>query len=427
MLKGDRMIVFKYTLTGPTNEEYSFGQELANCGAIVFLESKETTTFGVGIPSSTQEQVLACLQHKLSPQEYSIIEHGIADYEQRLNYYIDALVEQGFTKFDENGKLNEDTLKTAEWLVFNEVIGGEYSELWDMLTKMGNDLRSYMPSSKYDELRRKFEEEYNKMSDEEREKFDEWFTEQVEPAILYEFYGGYHPKGPGAREKKQKFVDYIYMYMIANHKRELDERYDQPLFAEAEEYAEGNVWETKMGMKPYYTGFENKETIDVVRSLKRDELYEYERIIKDYVDKKLSREEIIEKLADKLKKDITASPKVNWEQVADYIIDWVYAEPGNKYNRLIEKYKEEHSKMSFEEREKFDEWFEKEVVPAILYDFYGGYHPTGKSESVELKKKNFVDYVYMYMIANHLRELDERYAQPIIAEAKEFAEITVRD
>jgi len=238
MLKGDKMIVFKYTLTGPTNEEYSFGKELANCGAIVFLESKETTTFGVGIPSSTQEQVLSCLQHKLSPQEYSIVEHGIADYEQRLNYYIDALVEQGFPKFDENGKLNEDTLKTAEWLVFNEIIGGEYRELWDMLTKMGKDLRS-----KYDELIRKFKEEYSKMSDEEREAFDEWFIEQVEPAILYDFYGGYHPTGKHAELKKKNFVDYIYMYMIANHLRELDERYAQPIFAEAEEFAQISVRE----------------------------------------------------------------------------------------------------------------------------------------------------------------------------------------
>jgi len=238
MLKGDKMIVFKYTLTGPTNEEYSFGQELANCGAIVFLKSKETTTFGVGIPSSTQEQVLSCLQHKLSPQEYAKIEHAVADYEQRLNYYIDALVEQGFTKFDENGKLNEDTLKTAEWLVFNEVIGGEYGELWDMLTKMGMN-----PNNKYNELIKKFKEEYSKMSEEEREEFDKWFIEQVEPAILDEFYGGYHPTGKNAELKRKNFVDYIYMYMIANHKRELDERYDQPLFAEAEEFADITVTE----------------------------------------------------------------------------------------------------------------------------------------------------------------------------------------
>ena len=85
------MIVFKYTLTGPIDEEYSFGQKLADCGAIVFIESKETTTLGVGIPNSMEAQVLACLQHELNQQEYARVEHAVADYEQRLNYYIDAL------------------------------------------------------------------------------------------------------------------------------------------------------------------------------------------------------------------------------------------------------------------------------------------------------------------------------------------------
>jgi len=232
------MIVFKYTLTGPISEEYSLGQELADCGAIVFIQSEETTTFGVGIPNSAQAQVLSCLQHKLNQQEYAKIEHAIADYELRVNYYLDALAEQGFPKIDENGKLNEDTLKTAEWLVFNEVVGGEYGELWDMLTKMGQDLRS---GSKYDELQKKFEDEYNKMSLEEVEKFDEWFAENVEPAILEKFYGGYHPTGRHAGLKRRFFIDYIYMYMIANNLRELDERYAQPIFAEAQEYAESSV------------------------------------------------------------------------------------------------------------------------------------------------------------------------------------------
>jgi hypothetical protein len=260
--------------------------------------------------------VLACLQHNLSPQEYSIIEHGIADYEQRLNYYIDALVEQGFTKFDENGKLNEDTLKTAEWLVFNEVIGGEYGELWDMLTKMGQDLHSYM-------------------------------------------------------------------------------------------------------------GFENKETHDALMSLTADDIYEYERIAEDYMDNKLSRKETIKELAKELKKNRDGSPKINWEQVAENIVDRIFVGPISKYDELINKFKEEYSKMPEEEREKFDEWFAEEVVPAVLEEFYGGYHPTGKH--AELKRKNFVDYIYMYMIANHLRELDERYAQPIFAEAEEFAQISVRE
>jgi len=239
MLRGNRMIVFKYTLTGPISEEYSFGQELADCGAIVFIESKETTTFGVGIPNSTQEQVLSCLQHKLNQKEYAKIEHALADYEQRLNYYIDALAEQGFPKLDENGNLNEDTLKTAEWLVFNEVVGGEYGELWDMLTKMGKNLSDTNSiQNKYDELKKKFYEEFNKMSDEEVEKFDVWFDRLLTPEILYKFYGGYHPRGSRAREKKDRFLDYIYMYMIVYHMKELDERYAQPIFSQAREYAE---------------------------------------------------------------------------------------------------------------------------------------------------------------------------------------------
>jgi hypothetical protein len=307
------MIVFKYTLTGPISEEYSLGQKLADCGAIVFFESKETSTFGVGIPNSAQAQVLSCLQHKLNQQEYAKIEHAIADYELRVNYYLDALAEQGFPKIDENGKLNEDTLKTAEWLVFNEVVGGEYGELWDMLTKMG--------------------------------------------------------------------------------------------------------------MNPYYTGFENKETIDAVRSLE-DEIYQYEGIVKGYMDKKLSREEIIKELAKELKKNKDGSPKINWEQVAEYTLDKILAEPSNKYNKLIRKFKEEYSKMSDEEREAFDEWFIEQVEPAILEEFYGGYHPTGKG--ADLKMKSFVDYIYMYMIANHKMELDERYDQPLFAEAEEYAESSVR-
>ena len=364
------MIVFKYTLTGPIDEEYSFGQKLADCGAIVFIESKETTTMGVGIPNSMEAQVLACLQHELNQQEYAEVEHAVADYEQRLNYYIDALAEQGFPKFDENGKLNEDTLKTAEWLVFNEVVGGEYGELWDMLTKMGQDLHSYM-------------------------------------------------------------------------------------------------------------GFENKETHDALMLLTADDIYEYSRIAEDYMDNKLSREEAIKQLAKELKKNRDGSPKINWEQVAENIVDRIFVGPSskdnelpkvtvnveytinkklnqiervwtdqagnrrvdyidpntsegrkvleayhillNKYDELRKKFDKEYNKMSKEERDKFDEWFNKEMVPAILYEFYGGYHPTGPRASE--KKQRYVDYIYMYMIANNLKELDERYAQPIFRQAEEYAEI----
>ena len=89
------------------------------------------------------------------------------------------------------------------------------------------------------QLKAKFIKEYRKMSDEEIEKFDIKFTEKIEPYILSDFYGGYHPTSRKEDEKKERFVDYIYMYMIANNKEYFYERYDQPLFAAAKRYAEG--------------------------------------------------------------------------------------------------------------------------------------------------------------------------------------------
>jgi len=88
------------------------------------------------------------------------------------------------------------------------------------------------------ELKREFTKKFHRMSDEEVEKFDEWFSEYVEPAVLEDFYGGYHPRGKYAKEKRQKYVDYIYMYMIAHDMDNLDERYAQPIFYEAKKYAE---------------------------------------------------------------------------------------------------------------------------------------------------------------------------------------------
>ena len=87
------------------------------------------------------------------------------------------------------------------------------------------------------ELKKEFNRKFDRMPKEELEKFDEWFEELV-PFILDEFYGGYHPRGKHAEEKRQKYVDYIYMYMIAHDKQDLDERYDQPIFYAAMKYAE---------------------------------------------------------------------------------------------------------------------------------------------------------------------------------------------
>jgi len=99
-----------------------------------------------------------------------------------------------------------------------------------------------MENESIKELKREFARKFKKMPKEEIEKFDEWFAEELEPALyelLSDKYSGYHPVGRSAREKKQKFIDYIYMYMIAHDKQDLDERYDQPLFAAAQRYAEG--------------------------------------------------------------------------------------------------------------------------------------------------------------------------------------------
>jgi len=88
------------------------------------------------------------------------------------------------------------------------------------------------------ELEKEFNRKFRKMSKEEIEEFDKWFIEHVEPLILEDFYGGYHPRGKHAEEKRQKYVDYIYMYVIAHDKDVLDERYDQPIFYAAMKYAE---------------------------------------------------------------------------------------------------------------------------------------------------------------------------------------------
>jgi len=91
------------------------------------------------------------------------------------------------------------------------------------------------------ELKREFTRKFHKMPKEEIEKFDEWFAEEVEPALnelLSDKYSGYHPVGRNAREKRQKFIDYVYMYMIAHNKNEIDDRYDQPMLYAAMKYAE---------------------------------------------------------------------------------------------------------------------------------------------------------------------------------------------
>jgi len=87
-------------------------------------------------------------------------------------------------------------------------------------------------------LEEKFKAKWRKMTNEEQDEYNIWFGEEVKPRILDNFYGGYHPKGKYAEEKRERFADYIYLYMIAYDNQNLDERYDQPIFYEARKYAE---------------------------------------------------------------------------------------------------------------------------------------------------------------------------------------------
>jgi len=110
-------------------------------------------------------------------------------------------------------------------------MGREYAGEYEHVMKI-EDIR---------ELKKEFARKFHKMPREELEKFDEWFAEEVVPALnelLSDKYSGYHPVGKYAREKRQKFIDYVYMYMIAHNKNEIDDRYDQPMLYEAMKYAE---------------------------------------------------------------------------------------------------------------------------------------------------------------------------------------------
>jgi len=95
------------------------------------------------------------------------------------------------------------------------------------------------------ELTKKFKAKWRKMTNEEQEEYNVWFGEEVMPSILDNFYGGYHPKGKHAEEKRERFADYIYLYMIAHDNQNLDERDDQSLrhnkslFVVAQRHAEG--------------------------------------------------------------------------------------------------------------------------------------------------------------------------------------------
>ena len=84
----------------------------------------------------------------------------------------------------------------------------------------------------FERLRRRFQAKFRRMSVEELKRFDEWFT-----AIREELFGFYGGVGEGLNEtQRQRLADYLYMYALV-HDTGFDERYDQPIFGMALEYA----------------------------------------------------------------------------------------------------------------------------------------------------------------------------------------------
>lgn len=90
----------------------------------------------------------------------------------------------------------------------------------------------------YKILEKKADRKFKRMSQEEIEKYEEYFLNNIQPFVLDEMYGGYHPRGPRAEEKRERFSDYFYNLGLVHPDLELDEREDQILFGKAEEYAE---------------------------------------------------------------------------------------------------------------------------------------------------------------------------------------------
>ncbi len=87
-----------------------------------------------------------------------------------------------------------------------------------------------------DEIEEEFGKKFKKLSYDEAQELDTGWIFEILP-IIEKFYGGYHPMGRNARKKKQRYEDYLYMYYVLHPGRDWDERYDQPIFAEAIKYA----------------------------------------------------------------------------------------------------------------------------------------------------------------------------------------------
>jgi hypothetical protein len=85
----------------------------------------------------------------------------------------------------------------------------------------------------FEKLEQRFREKLATLTKEEIAEFDSWFSEAA-PALL-RFYN-IHGELLTTRQK-QRFLDYLYMHAVVYNKTAFDERYDQPLFAKAVEYA----------------------------------------------------------------------------------------------------------------------------------------------------------------------------------------------
>jgi hypothetical protein len=84
----------------------------------------------------------------------------------------------------------------------------------------------------FEGLGRRFKATVRNISVEELKGFDEWFMGVREG--LLGFCGGV---GEGlTEEERQRLTDYLYMYALV-HDTGFDERYDQPIFGRAIEYA----------------------------------------------------------------------------------------------------------------------------------------------------------------------------------------------
>ncbi len=86
-----------------------------------------------------------------------------------------------------------------------------------------------------EQIEKEFHEKFKKLTEKEINKYDaRWM---ISLPYLMRFYGGYHPVGNRSQDKKRRFYDYLYMYMLLHPNHDWDERHDQPIFAAAEKYA----------------------------------------------------------------------------------------------------------------------------------------------------------------------------------------------